>query len=225
MNEPPLSPGPAPETPAPTPTPSLEAQVVRLGLMTTAEVATTMQEQAETGRPFAELAVEHGRIDPEDLARLTGGEAAPPATAPPAPVQLTTVPPAPAPAPVELAPAVPLLRQPEPTPTPAPEPEPQVEAAAEPAPVVKISLEPEAVAPKTPEPPAAPRAPTAAKASVFVRLTSGERISAGQFDTVDAAERRARELMIAVDTPGNWPRVDGRYIKPDTVVSIDVDAS
>jgi hypothetical protein len=56
-------------------------------------------------------------------------------------------------------------------------------------------------------------------------LTSGERISAGQFDTVDAAERRARELMIAVDTPGNWPRVDGRYIKPDTVVSIDVDAS
>ena len=35
MNEPPLSPGPAPE-PAPAPSTSLEAQVVRLGLMTTA---------------------------------------------------------------------------------------------------------------------------------------------------------------------------------------------
>jgi len=223
MNEPPVSPGPAPETPAASPPPSLEAQVVRLGLMTTAEVATTMQEQAETGRPFAELAVEHGRINPDDLARLTAGEAAPAAPAPPAPVQLTTVPSAPPPAPPELAPAVSLLRQPEPTPTPAPEP--QVEAAADPEPVVKITLEPEApAAPKAPEPPAAPKAAAPAKARVFVRLTSGERISAGTFDTADAAERRARELMIAVDTPGNWPRVEGRYIKPDTVVSIDVDS-
>jgi hypothetical protein len=216
MNEPPLSPGPAPETPAASPAMSLEAQVVRLGLMTTAEVATTMQEQAETGRPFAELAVENGRIDPEDLARLTAAEAAPVAPAPAAPVQLTTVPPAPAPVPAEpeLAPAVPLLRQPEPN----PEPEPQVVAAAEQEQVVKITLEPEAPVAT------APKSPTAAKASVFVRLTSGERISAGQFETVEAAERRARELMIAVDTPGNWPRVDGRYIKPDTVVSIDVDS-
>src|SRR5919198_3665789 len=94
MNEPPLSPGPAPVSapapapaaPATTPPPSLEAQVVRLGLMSTAEVATIMQEQAETGRPFAELAVEHGRISAEDLARLTGEAAPAVAPAPVAPV-------------------------------------------------------------------------------------------------------------------------------------------
>jgi hypothetical protein len=219
MNEPPLSPGPAPETPAASPAPSLEAQVVRLGLMTTAEVATTMQEQAETGRPFAELAVEHGRIDPDDLARLTSGEA--PTVVPVAPVpaptqpQLTPVAPVPviAPVPAEPAAAVPLLRQPEPT----PEPEPRVEAAV-PEPVVKIAVEPEAPAAPAPAP-----ASTATKASVFVRLTSGERISAGTFGTYESAERRARELMIAIDAGGDWPHVEGRFIKPDAVVSIDVD--
>src|SRR5437588_11540502 len=72
MNEPPLSPGPLPDPPAVSPPPSLEAQVVRLGLMTTAEVASTMQEEAETGRPFAELAVEHGRIGADEIARLPG---------------------------------------------------------------------------------------------------------------------------------------------------------
>jgi hypothetical protein len=202
MNEPPLSPGPAPDPPpAPaSPSVSLEAQVVRLGLMTTAEVATTMQEQAETGRPFAELAIESGRISAEDIARLTGSE-------PPA---------APSTPDLQLAPPAPLLGVVQPLIQPAPEPEP----------VVKITVDPEP-APE-PDPTPAPAPPPAAatpstKATVFIRLTSGERISAGQFDSVEAAERRARELMLAVDTPGNWPRVDGRYIKPDTVVSIDVE--
>jgi hypothetical protein len=211
MNEPPLSPGPAPD-PAPSPAASLEAQVVRLGLMTTAEVATTMQEEAETGRSFAELAVEKGRIGADDIARLMAPEA--PAAPPPTPE-------------LQLAPTPPVLNVVQPLAPPPPAPEPKVEpapappaqAAVEPEPVVKITVEPERRA----EPQAS--APTAAptKANVHVRLTSGERISAGQFDSVEAAERRARELMIAVDTPGNWPRVEGRYIKPDTVVSIDVD--
>lgn len=228
MNEPPLSPGPAPNQPAAAPPPSLEAQVVRLGLMTTAEVATTMQEEAETGRPFAELAVEHGRIAADDLARLTEAEAAQTVAAPsPAPatpeLQLAPVTPARAPvepaapapveavapAPVEAAAPAPLVLQPE----PSPEPEPQVEATVEREPVVKITL----------EPPVEPEPGTAAKASVFVRLTSGERIPGGQFESQEAAERRARELMIAIDAHGDWPRVDGRFIKPDAVVSIDVD--
>jgi len=255
MNEPPLSPGPAPvpaaaavpAPPAATPPPSLEAQVVRLGLMTTAEVATTMQEQAETGRPFAELAVEHGRISAEDLARLTSAEAAPavaPVTTPER--QLTPVPP---PAEPELI-SPPALREPEHV------PEPPAQASADPEPVMKITLEPQAAplaqaapepeaapepqaalesqAPEPqvalepharPVPPAAPKPGAASKASVFVRLTSGERISGGQFESQEAAEQRARELMIAIDAGGDWPRVDGRFIKPDAVVSIDVDAS
>src|SRR5438132_7691380 len=114
MNEPPLSPGGPDPTPT-APTPSLEAQVVRLGLMTTAEVATTMQEEAETGRPFAELAVEHGRIDAGDLARITEPSqvTAPPAAEPVAP----PAPAAAAPEPV-LAPAPDLFSaKPDPLPT------------------------------------------------------------------------------------------------------------
>jgi len=211
MNEPPLSPGPAPD-PAPSPAASLEAQVVRLGLMTTAEVATTMQEEAETGRSFAELAVESGRIDAADIARLTA-----PATPPAAPTpDLQLAPPVPALNVVQ--PLVPPAAVPEPA--VEPEPEPQPPAAVEPEPVVKITVEPEHRA--APAPPV-PATTTSTKANVYVRLTSGERISAGQFEAVEAAERRARELMIAVDTPGNWPRVDGRYIKPDTIASIDVE--
>jgi len=209
MNEPPLSPGgPVPSSPpAEAPAPSLEAQVVRLGLMTTAEVASTMQEEAETGRPFAELAVERGRIDADDLARLTEVDAAPAIPAPPAPE-------------LQLAPVAPALDVVEPSPPPAaaipvpePEAEPQVEAAADPEPVVKITLEPSAGSPSE----------TKMKANVFVRLTSGERVSAGAFEGQEAAERRARELMIAIDAHGDWPCVDGRFIKPDAVVSIDVD--
>jgi hypothetical protein len=213
MNEPPLSPGPAPDPPAApaSPSVSLEAQVVRLGLMTTAEVATTMQEQAETGRPFAELAIESGRIGADEIARLTASE--------------TPAPPAPAAPDLQLAPPpAPTLNVVQPlVPPPSiaePKVEPEIPAPAAPVqePIAKITLDPE----PAPEPPrAAAAAPT--KATVFIRLTSGERISAGQFDSVEAAERRARELMLAVDTPGNWPRVDGRYIKPDTVVSIDVE--
>jgi hypothetical protein len=208
MNEPPLSPGgPVPSSPpAEAPAPSLEAQVVRLGLMTTAEVASTMQEEAETGRPFAELAVERGRIDADDLARLTEVDAAPAIPAPPAPE-------------LQLAPVAPALDVVEPSPPPAaiavpePEPEPQVEAAADSEPVVKITLGPSADS----------AAETKMKANVFVRLTSGERVSAGSFEGQEAAERRARELMIAIDAHGDWPCVDGRFIKPDAVVSIDVD--
>jgi len=81
---------------------------------------------------------------------------------------------------------------------------------------MKITLEPSA---------GTPAAPQATSAGVFVRLTSGERIAAGRFDTQEAAERRARELMIAVDAHGDWPCVDGRFIKPDAVVSIDVDTA
>jgi hypothetical protein len=138
---------------------SIEAQVVRMGLMTPDDVATTMREEAETGRSFADLAVEHGRISADDMARLTAPEPAEEATAPPAP---------------------------------------KPEAAPDPRPVERVTAE------------------------VFVRLTSGERIEVGAFDGQAAAEECARELMAALDAEGDWPQIDGRYIRPDAVVSIDV---
>jgi hypothetical protein len=108
-------------------------------------------------------------------------------------------------------------------PAPPAEPEPRAEAVAETEPVMKITLEPSVATTAPAAPPPAAQAPTTS-AGVFVRLTSGERISAGRYETLEAAERRARELMVAVDAHGDWPCVDGRFIKPDAVVSIDVES-
>lgn len=160
ISEPPLSPGAAP-APAPVVAPSLEAQVVRIGLMTPAAVETTLQAEAETGRPFAELAVEQGHVAADDMARLV---------------------------------------QPVPAQEPAPIEEPP--AQAEDSPV---------------------GAPAPAAAEVFVRLANGERIAAGTYPGQEPAEARARELMQALDGDSEWPCIGGRYIRPDAVVSIDVD--
>jgi hypothetical protein len=155
-----------------------------MGLMTPDEVATTMREEAETGRSFAELAVERGRISAEDMAKLTSSEhAAEPAPQPPAA-------PAPPPAPVQPAPEPVAAAKPAPEPAPAPKPEPKAAQVT---------------------------------AEVFVRLTSGERISVGAFGGQSAAEQCARELMAALDSDGDWPQIEGRYIRPDAVISIDVE--
>ena len=60
-------------------------------------------------------------------------------------------------------------------------------------------------------------------AEVFIRLASGERVEVGAFDGQAAAEQCARELMVALDSGGDWPQIDGRFIRPDAVVSIDVE--
>ena len=151
IGEPPLSPGAPPPVSPPTasepPEPGLEAQVVRVALMTPDEVDTTMREEAETGRPFQKLVVEHGHVQPEDLATLAGTG---PATE-------------------------------------------------------------QTIAART------------FHATIYVRLTDGERVAVGTCDSEDAAERRTRELMDALDAGVEWPRHDGRHIRPDAVVSIDVD--
>ena len=216
--EPPLSPGTAPISPAPAPmsqlpsrptTPSIEAQVVRLGLMTPDQVATAMREEAETGRTFDEIVIGHGWLSADDLGRLREPDA--PASAP-------TPTPAPVEPPVALVP--PVTAEPEPAPIAVvSEPEPEPVATAEPfaPPAVEIAPDP------VPTIAAAPPATTSAR--VFVRLAGGERVDAGSFESEGEAERRARELMRLLDAGGDWPQLDGRYIRPDAIVSIDVDAS
>jgi hypothetical protein len=173
ISEPPLSPGAAPPPP-PAVAPSLEAQVVRIGLMTPTDVETTLKAEAETGRPFAELAVEHGHVDAADMARLVEA--------------------------------------------PAPEPVPELPPAAE-APV-----EAEVVPQGEAEPvPSTAEVPAQALAEVFLRLANGERIAAGSYDGQQPAEERAKELMRALDGDGDWPQIGGRFIRPDAVVSIDVE--
>jgi len=61
---------------------------------------------------------------------------------------------------------------------------------------------------------------------VFLRLADGERIEAAEFTESQQAHGFAGELMAAA-SPGavRWPRVGDRYLRPETIVSIDVEES
>ncbi len=106
---------------------------------------------------------------------------------------------------------------------PAFEPEPPAEPAPapEPVPAAEPEVEP------TPSPAPAPPAPAAAsgqRVKVFVRLTSGERVDAGTFDGLEGAKARGAEIArtLAGEAP-EWPFVAGRFLRPDTIVSLDVE--
>jgi hypothetical protein len=74
-----------------------------------------------------------------------------------------------------------------------------------------------------PPPPAATQ-PTGQRVKVFVRLTSGERVDAGSFGSLDQAKERGAEIArtLAGDSP-EWPFVAGRFLRPDTIVSLDIE--
>ena len=97
-----------------------------------------------------------------------------------------------------------------PAPEPAPEPEPEVEPESEPVP--------------TAPPPAAAAQPAGQRVKVFVRLTSGERVDAGAFASLDQAKERGAAIArtLAAESP-EWPFVAGRFLRPDTIVSLDVE--
>jgi hypothetical protein len=177
-------------------------------LVTPDQIASAMREEAETGRSIAEIVVANGWVSAEDLARLQAGAPAPLAAAPaPEPVAVAPVAPAPpAPAPEPVAPAPPAAAAPaaeEPAPAPAPTPEPA------PAPL------------QAPEQQAAPRAGVGAR--VLVRLENGERIDVGSFEGFEAAKERARSLMAELQQSPDWPFLSGRFVRPEAIVSIDVD--
>jgi hypothetical protein len=90
-------------------------------------------------------------------------------------------------------------------------------AAPEPAP------EPEPAADPEPPPPAAAQ-PSGQRVKVFVRLTSGERVDAGSFGSLDQAKEHGAEIArtLAGESP-EWPFVAGRFLRPDTIVSLDVE--
>ncbi|HYZ77625.1 MAG TPA: hypothetical protein VE596_09645 [Gaiellaceae bacterium] len=76
-----------------------------------------------------------------------------------------------------------------------------------------------------PEPVSPPAAvSTGQRVKVFVRLTSGERVDAGTFDGLERAKERGAEIArtLAGDAP-EWPFVAGRFLRPDTIVSLDVE--
>jgi len=69
-------------------------------------------------------------------------------------------------------------------------------------------------------------APVAAEQRrLVVRLLGGEEIELGVFDVRADAVAAAQELVAAftsAESSGEWPEVDGRFLRPASVASIDV---
>jgi hypothetical protein len=57
---------------------------------------------------------------------------------------------------------------------------------------------------------------------VVLRLTDGDRVVAGTFESAELAHDRAKELQNGFSSPDTWPLVDGRYLRPQAVISIDL---
>ena len=60
---------------------------------------------------------------------------------------------------------------------------------------------------------------------LVVRLLGGEEVALGSFDDREQAVSAARALVErfgAAEASGEWPEVDGRFLRPGAVASIDV---
>ena len=100
---------------------------------------------------------------------------------------------------IEAPPPAPVQSVPEPVPEPAPEREP--------------ASRPEIAAP----------AEVAARYTIAIRLTTGELIEAGETEGSDKAA--ALGLAVVADLTnagGDWPFFGGRYLNPETIVSVDL---
>ena len=56
-----------------------------------------------------------------------------------------------------------------------------------------------------------------------VRLSNGERILVGSFPNQEAAKTKARQMTRELEESRVWPFLRGRYVRPDAIVSIDLD--
>jgi len=145
-----------------------------------------------------------------------------PAPAPAAPEPPLVAPP-PAAAPEPAAEAVPA----EPEPEPVPDIVVEVSRSETHEPVVEVTTNGQTIRAVPDEPVSeAVEAPVpVAGASVWevvVRLANGDRAYVGVYTSEGTAIEEAHATVRAV-TEGEWPRVDGRFLRPESVVSVDVD--
>ena len=70
------------------------------------------------------------------------------------------------------------------------------------------------------------QAPNAADATVgvFLHLEDGSRVWTGRFETQEAAEQHAHELIQSLirPEPGVWPRFGDQLVRPEAVVGVEI---
>ena len=60
---------------------------------------------------------------------------------------------------------------------------------------------------------------------LVVRLLGGEEVELGDFDDRNDAVEAAQELIArfsSAEASGEWPEVDGRFLRPAAIASVDV---
>ncbi len=60
---------------------------------------------------------------------------------------------------------------------------------------------------------------------LVVRMLGGEEVALGDFDDRDDAIEAAQELVArfsVAETSGEWPEVEGRFLRPGAIASVDV---
>jgi hypothetical protein len=127
---------------------------------------------------------------------------------------------------MEAAPELPAPAFEAPAPAPEPEPEPELAPLAT-EPFVPQSLPQsngqvhEDFEDDTPPPAASP----GAAYRVSIRLTSGERMTVAECEDIGEAKGYAKALtkQLGSTDSDEWPFVNGRFLKPDTIVSVDVE--
>jgi hypothetical protein len=110
----------------------------------------------------------------------------------------------------------------EPRPAPAPvQSSAPIASAQPPAQPLAPAVPGPVVAPVQPVEPVAP--PLDVTVAVFLRLSSGQRVWAGRFDSDALANDRANEIVneLTRPAPGVWPKFGEHLIRPEAVVSIE----
>ena len=134
------------------------------------------------------------------------------------PVEVERVAPLVPEAPEAVAEPAPVLPEPEPVPL-TPEPQPMVvEPAPEPV-YDQVEQAPEA----QPTMAAEHGLPSAVSYDVSLRLADGERVAIGSFGDPQKAREYAREVVRHLSEDSEeWPFFSGRFMRPDTIVSVDI---
>ena len=60
---------------------------------------------------------------------------------------------------------------------------------------------------------------------LVLRLSGGDRVPIGTFSSLDEAQVQAGEVVKQFSDvqEGGWPFIGGRYLRPETIVSIDIE--
>ncbi len=57
---------------------------------------------------------------------------------------------------------------------------------------------------------------------VILNLVNGDWVELASFGDEDSAEACARDMAEKLASGGEWPRVRGRWLRPDTIVAIEI---